>query len=357
MYNCAASLSSNGSPGKDSTPAKPSVETMVAASGEKRKATETGDGQAVKTARTEAEGGLLRLSSFVADRKGEREEMQDAYLQIDDYSSMFSQLHPSICRLALYAVFDGHGGSRASRFASQYLHKILRDKFPKGDVSSVEKEMKKCLIEVFKKLDEDFLKEAARQKPSWKDGTTAVVVLVLNNTLYIANLGDSKSILCRHKAEEDKCLAVPLTTDHSPSVYAERMRIQKAGGYVREGRVMGILEVSRSLGDGPYKNHGVTCLPDVKRCQLTSNDRYIMIACDGLWKSFSMQDSLEYVNKILQDQSIHSTDRRSAKEVRYDAACSRLANTAVLRLSGDNVTVIIVAINPPLRLMIDSSQQ
>ena len=37
------------------------------------------------------------------------------------------------CRLALYAVFDGHGGSRASRFASQYLHKILRDKFPKGN--------------------------------------------------------------------------------------------------------------------------------------------------------------------------------------------------------------------------------
>ena len=32
------------------------------------------------------------------------------------------------------------------------------------------------------------------RKPSWKDGTTAVVVLVLNNTLYIANLGDSKVI-------------------------------------------------------------------------------------------------------------------------------------------------------------------
>ena len=43
--------------------------------------------------------------------------------------------------------------------------------------------------------------------------------------------------------------------------------------YYREGRVMGVLEVSRSFGDGPYKNHGVTCLPDIKRCQLTENDR------------------------------------------------------------------------------------
>ena len=29
-------------------------------------------------------------------------------------------------------------------------------------------------------------------KPSWKDGSTAVSVLVINNTLFIANLGDSK---------------------------------------------------------------------------------------------------------------------------------------------------------------------
>lgn len=213
-------------------------------------------------------------------------------------------------------------------------------------MAAVEKEIKKCLIEAFKKLDEDFLKEAARQKPSWKDGTTAVVVLVINNTLYIANLGDSKSMLCRYKEDEKKCVPVPLTTDHSPSVYAERMRIQKAGGHVRDGRVMGVLEVSRSIGDGPYKNHGVTCLPDIKRCQLTQNDRYIMIACDGLWTSFAMDESIQFVNKVLQDDSIHKTDIRTAEEVRFDTACSRLANTAVLRLSGDNVTVLIVSIKP-----------
>ena len=30
------------------------------------------------------------------------------------------------------------------------------------------------------------------RKPSWKDGTTAVCVLLINNVSYIANLGDSK---------------------------------------------------------------------------------------------------------------------------------------------------------------------
>jgi integrin-linked kinase-associated serine/threonine phosphatase 2C len=36
---------------------------------------------------------------------------------------------------------------------------------------------------------------------------------------------------------------------------------------------MGILEVSRSIGDGAFKMHGVSCTPDVKKCQLTSDDR------------------------------------------------------------------------------------
>ena len=50
---------------------------------------------------------------------------------------------------------------------------------------------------------------------------------------------------------------------------------------------------------------------------------------------------------VHQDQSIHGTDRRSAEEVRFDTACSRLANTAVLRLSGDNVTVLIISVKLP----------
>jgi len=38
------------------------------------------------------------------------------------------------CRLSYYAVFDGHGGCRASKYAAQHLHKIIADKFPKGNV-------------------------------------------------------------------------------------------------------------------------------------------------------------------------------------------------------------------------------
>jgi len=36
---------------------------------------------------------------------------------------------------------------------------------------------------------------------------------------------------------------------------------------------MGVLEVSRSIGDGAFKMHGVSSTPDVKKCQLTADDR------------------------------------------------------------------------------------
>ena len=42
----------------------------------------------------------------------------------------------------------------------------------------------------------------------------------------------------------------------------------------RDGRLMGVLEVSRSIGDGAFKMHGVSSTPDVKKCQLSCDDRY-----------------------------------------------------------------------------------
>ena len=39
-----------------------------------------------------------------------------------------------------------------------------------GDVQNLDREVKKCLLESFKKTDETFLKSAADASPTWKDG-------------------------------------------------------------------------------------------------------------------------------------------------------------------------------------------
>ncbi len=68
---------------------------------------------------------------------------------------------------------------------------------------------------------------------------------------------------------------IELTREHSASVYEERQRIQKCGGSVKDGRVLGVLEVSRSIGDGAMKAYGVTCVPDMRKCQLNPYYKYV----------------------------------------------------------------------------------
>jgi len=126
------------------------------------------------------------------------------------------------------------------------------------------------------------------------------------------------------------------------------MRIQKAGGTVKDGRIMGQLEVSRSIGDGAYKAYGVTCLPDIKKLTLTPDDRYIVIACDGLWKEFSNQEVVEFISKALstakEDVKLTATETANVERLRWDRVAGELAAEAVQRGCGDNVTVLIIVL-------------
>ncbi|XP_074497001.1 integrin-linked kinase-associated serine/threonine phosphatase 2C isoform X2 [Sebastes fasciatus] len=249
--------------------------------------------------------GLPVLKGYVAVRRGEREEMQDAHILLPDMSGCLSALPGQVSRVSYFAVFDGHGGARASRFAAEHLHHNLAKKFPSGETENVDKLIRKCLLDTFRQTDDDFLKKASSQKPAWKDGSTATCVLVVDDVVYVANLGDSRAVLCRMEATggadgRRRSLTLPLSTDHNPTIYKERMRIQRAGGTVRDGRVLGVLEVSRSIGDGQYKRCGVISSPDMRRCQLTANDRFIILACDGLFKVFSADETVKFVLNILQ---------------------------------------------------------
>ncbi|XP_074625597.1 integrin-linked kinase-associated serine/threonine phosphatase 2C-like [Acropora palmata] len=294
-----------------------------------------------------------KFRGFVAERKGEREDMQDAHVILDDFLAEFDNKPTEMSKMCYYGVFDGHAGHRASQFAAEHLHKNIMLKLPKGDTSNRDREIKKCLTEAYKKTDDDFLHDASKASPVWKDGSTAVSALVVDDVLYVANLGDSKALLCRC-AEDGKISVVSLSKDHSPSQYEERIRIQKAGGNVREGRVLGVLEVSRSIGDGRFKRCGVTCVPDVMRCTLTDNDRFLLLACDGLWKGFSVDSALKFINNIIEGKGDEEVDQKTdngADDVpndpvsaRFQLACDKIASEAVRKGSSDNVTVMLVSI-------------
>ena len=80
-------------------------------------------------------------------------------------------------------------------------------------------------------------------------GTTATVLLVTRTQLICANAGDSRTVLARGGRAKD------MSEDHKPENPQELARINASGGFVDDGRVNGMLALSRALGDFEYKNN------------------------------------------------------------------------------------------------------
>lgn len=97
----------------------------------------------------------------------------------------------------------------------------------------------------------------------------------VRRVLYCANAGDARGVLCRRGR------AVRLTYDHKGSDKQEAKRIMDAGGFVMSGRVNGVLNVTRSLGDSSMKEF-VVGAPYTTETELSEEDEFLILACDGV---------------------------------------------------------------------------
>lgn len=75
--------------------------------------------------------GAATLTGACVERKGERPEMEDAHVCIDDFQAVASS---SVRTAAFYAVYDGHGGARAAQHAAKRLHVLLAERLNQGRV-------------------------------------------------------------------------------------------------------------------------------------------------------------------------------------------------------------------------------
>lgn len=80
-------------------------------------------------------------------------------------------------------------------------------------------------------------------------GATATVILVTRTEIYCANAGDSRTVIAKAGNARE------MSEDHKPDNAGEIARIQRAGGFVEDGRVNGMLALSRALGDFEYKGN------------------------------------------------------------------------------------------------------
>jgi serine/threonine protein phosphatase PrpC len=106
-------------------------------------------------------------------------------------------------------------------------------------------------------------------------GTTASVVVLFQDHLLVANVGDSRVVLCCSSTFDKTIdtnlkrniitIPVQLTVDHTPHDIEERIAVENKGGFIMQDgvlRVNGKLAVTRSLGDFILRDV-ITPRPDV----------------------------------------------------------------------------------------------
>ncbi len=231
----------------------------------------------------------------VSGMQGFRPEMEDAHILVRMKSA---QDH------ILLAIFDGHGGSGAAKYAAANLVSVIEklDEWNRGylqdrSVNWLGEVMKQAFI----KLDDNMKKHVELNKPNNFGGCTAVSAMITPNYILCANAGDSRCVMSSgHRV-------IPLSEDHKPQNPSEKYRIDMAGGTVQGNRIDGTLAVSRGLGDFDFKDRKhlgpdmqkVSCVPDIKLCERNkSEDDCLLLACDGVWDVFSNEEAIDNVKEI-----------------------------------------------------------
>lgn len=173
----------------------------------------------------------------------------------------------------------------------------------------------------------DHLLVEAAKKNMDVAGTTALLAIIEGSRLIVANVGDSRGVMCDSRGK-----AIPLSFDHKPQQMRERKRIKEAGGFITFNgvwRVAGILATSRALGDYPLKDKKlVIANPDILTFDLSNHKpQFIILASDGLWDTFSNEEAVAFVRERLAEPHM---------------GAKSLTLQSYYRGSLDNITVVVI---------------
>jgi len=239
-------------------------------------------------------------------------------------------LGPSFPHMSIFGVFDGHGkfGTECSTFAVDRFGKnLLANK-------SLSEKPELALEEAVVKSNAEMHKQKKKRKGAigyfddTMSGTTSISILFIGDEILVSNVGDSRAIIAT-KNEKGVFEAQPLSADQTPYRADERKRCQDAGAVVMS---MDQLEgyrpynpdedwgceeedggdpprlwlpqkgcpgvaFTRSIGDDMAESIGCIPNPEIMRRQLVSDDKFIVIASDGVFEFMSSETVVEIVAK------------------------------------------------------------
>lgn len=274
---------------------------------------------------------LQKIEYAVSSMQGWRISMEDAHIT-----------HPNFDKgIHLFAVFDGHGGQEIALYSEKNFGKLLKNNkyYQRGAYSD-------ALKSTFLELDQEMRTPEGQKKLrelSGKDsnfgGCTANVMLIVNKRIYIANAGDSRSIVYNKKA-------IKLSFDHKPEDSEEYNRVIKAGGFVTGGRVCGNLNLSRALGDFDFKENSdlpaeeqmISALPDVVVREIEDGDDFVVMGCDGIWELMTDDEICQLIQSGLEME----VELGEIVEEILDRGCAKNTSSG---FGCDNMSCIVVKLD------------
>ena len=229
---------------------------------------------------------------------------------------------------SFFGIYDGHGGSTCCIYLKACLHKfIINDiNFPEN--------VELAIKNGFSNAEQTFLNEIALNQKDENiindsSGSCAIIVLIVDSKIYIANVGDSRTLF----SEKNGKNYVVVTEDHKPNNKKEKERIIKNGGLVYRNRkallrveyenlnsqillgpfrvLPGRLSVSRTIGDIEAKNpkfggnpNVIICEPDIFVFDLIKNDiDFFIMGCDGIFDRVSNEEIIDCAWTILNNNN------------------------------------------------------
>ena len=155
-------------------------------------------------------------------------------------------------KISLFSIYDGHAGNKCCEYLKTYLHHYIFDSefFPQNPIKAIEQGFKNC--------ENNFLNSIISQNQIIdSSGSCAIIVLIINDSCYIVNLGDSRALY----SFEDGKKFFQLSRDHKPNDPIEKKRIYKAGGkiyktnlqQISENSLIGFKPNKESLAGLPYR--------------------------------------------------------------------------------------------------------
>jgi serine/threonine protein phosphatase PrpC len=228
--------------------------------------------------------------------------------------------------ISLFGVLDGHGGIDCANHVSEDIPSkitaLLRQQQRRSgnssstvlapSSSSPTSSYCSALFQTFQEIDNDFLNSSVGGKGGSQAGSTANICLFhpSSNVCYVANSGDTRAVLSHNG------IAIDLSYDRKASDPEEVARIAFHGGFVSNGRVNGILAVSRAFGDYQIKRMKPSCNcpaictasssrsfnqvlivdPEISLFFPVKDDQFMIIATDGLWDVMTSQQAVDFIH-------------------------------------------------------------